>query len=428
MTRKLPPSVSPQPAIEVVDISSDHPDIPTGTFYSLREADTKLAAAYTPRLAREAPVVSYVVSWVDAQLVMRSFPADRAAWTAARRAGGLVRGDVLRTVKSWAEDPTDVARQRRGAMFLRRMEADAARFPTRNAQAAGPGPTLLPDPYAALAQRRDRYAGRRPIAVAPAHLVNSSRRGGASIPGYPETTNADVRYLVNWTSLALTNDLRQLHPDDAGAIWNAWRATVATVESILRLKGAQHDARYQDNEGLWLQQLPGIVALLAEAISARESLRNGLAFQPLGRTGERYPAWVQELRGQSGVYVLRERQADDTMPVVYVGSSVGALYETMTRHLQSWGRGKKFWRGHHTKSGDHDPGLTYDRGTVDAAVLLTDPDDARRVEYETIERLAPRDNLIGQAVPADDGWYSGGDAGHGPHGESVPESYADVPF
>jgi hypothetical protein len=60
--------------------------------------------------------------------------------------------------------------------------------------------------------------------------------------------------------------------------------------------------------------------------------RNGTmsAYRPVGERGERYPEWVQRLRGASGVYVIREIGG----PIVYVGSSVGRLYETLTRHLQ----------------------------------------------------------------------------------------------
>jgi Uri superfamily endonuclease len=39
---------------------------------------------------------------------------------------------------------------------------------------------------------------------------------------------------------------------------------------------------------------------------------------------------VRDLKGKSGVYVIRENGE-----TVYVGSSVGRLYETLTRHFQT---------------------------------------------------------------------------------------------
>ena len=70
--------------------------------------------------------------------------------------------------------------------------------------------------------------------------------------------------------------------------------------------------------------------LVASSMSA---LRNaGLSsYRPLGGRGEPYPGWVRGLRGASGVYVIREIDG----PIVYVGSSVGRLYETLTRHFQT---------------------------------------------------------------------------------------------
>ena len=59
--------------------------------------------------------------------------------------------------------------------------------------------------------------------------------------------------------------------------------------------------------------------------------RNGnLVYRAVGEPGERYPDWVRDLKGKSGVYVIR--QGGDT---VYVGEShTDKLYETLTRHFQ----------------------------------------------------------------------------------------------
>jgi hypothetical protein len=120
-------------------------------------------------------------------------------------------------------------------------------------------------------------------------------------------------------------------------------------------------------------------------------LRNGgLVYRPVGRRGEPYPAWVRRLRGKSGVYVIREAGEP-----VYVGHShAGRLYETMTRHFQAWRRWKGFWRGQYAEG--HDPGLTYDRGRVEAAARVTSPEEAIEEETRLIRRLRPRDNLLGQ--------------------------------
>ena len=120
-------------------------------------------------------------------------------------------------------------------------------------------------------------------------------------------------------------------------------------------------------------------------------LRNArLVFRPVGERGESYPDWVRDLRGKSGVYVIREGET-----IVYVGEShSGTLYETLTRHLQSWRRWKGLWRGQYGEG--HDPGLTYDRGRVDVAVRLTPANRAIDEEARLIRRLAPRDNLRGQ--------------------------------
>ena len=119
--------------------------------------------------------------------------------------------------------------------------------------------------------------------------------------------------------------------------------------------------------------------------------RNGaFNYRPVGRRGEPYPAWVRNLKGKSGVYVIR--QAEE---IVYVGEShSGRLYETLTRHFQSWRRWKSFWKDQYSEG--HDPGLTYPRHSVEVAVRVMSPDDAIDEEARLIQRLRPRDNLLGQ--------------------------------
>ena len=128
------------------------------------------------------------------------------------------------------------------------------------------------------------------------------------------------------------------------------------------------------------------------------ALRNAsLAYRPIGKSGERYPDWIRALRGKSGVYIIRERQRDGSNPVVYVGEShAHRLYQTLTRHFQTWRRAKKFWAGQYTGSQSHDPGLTYDRARCTVAVRVLSAERAMVEEGRLIARLRPRDNLIGQ--------------------------------
>ena len=122
-----------------------------------------------------------------------------------------------------------------------------------------------------------------------------------------------------------------------------------------------------------------------------DTIRNAsLVYRTVGAAGEPYPEWVRALKDKSGVYVIREIDGD----VVYVGSSAGRLYDTLTRHLQTWRRWKGFWKGQYGEG--HDPGLAYERDSVEIAVRLTSPASALDEEMRLIRKLKPRDNLIGQ--------------------------------
>jgi hypothetical protein len=125
--------------------------------------------------------------------------------------------------------------------------------------------------------------------------------------------------------------------------------------------------------------------------------RNGsLIYRPVGQRGEPYPEWVRALKGRSGVYVIREGGEP-----VYVGEShTDRLYETLTRHFQAWRRWKGFWRGQFAEG--HDPGLTYERSAVEVATRVTRSDAAVDEERRLIERLRPRDNLLGQPALGDE--------------------------
>jgi hypothetical protein len=123
----------------------------------------------------------------------------------------------------------------------------------------------------------------------------------------------------------------------------------------------------------------------------------GFSYRAIGASGEPYPQWVRDLKDKSGVYVIRDIESGET---VYVGSSAGRLYDTLTRHFQTWRRFKGFWKGQYAEG--HDPGLTYPRDSVEVAVRITKPSDALDEEMRLIARLKPRDNLIGQREPTAD--------------------------
>lgn len=123
----------------------------------------------------------------------------------------------------------------------------------------------------------------------------------------------------------------------------------------------------------------------------------GFLYRPVGASGDAYPDWVRALKGKAGVYIIRDAA---TREIVYVGSSAGRLYDTMTRHFQAWRRWKSFWRGQYGEG--HDPGLTYERDSVEVAVRLTSPAKSLDEEMRLIARLKPRDNLIGQREEADE--------------------------
>src|SRR5438128_7035179 len=88
------------------------------------------------------------------------------------------------------------------------------------------------------------------------------------------------------------------------------------------------------------------------------------------------------------------------------GSGMGAA-ETCAGNRASaprphfhWRRYKGFWRGQYAEG--HDPGLTYDRDSVEVAVRTTSPSKSLDEEMRLIARLKPRDNLIGQVDEAEE--------------------------
>jgi hypothetical protein len=136
---------------------------------------------------------------------------------------------------------------------------------------------------------------------------------------------------------------------------------------------------------------------IVDELGALVARNAGLAYRGIGASGEPYPGWIRSLKDKAGVYVIRDRASRE---IVYVGSSAGSLYGTLTRHFQTWRRSKQFWRG--MRGEGHDPGLTYARDSVEVAVRTTSPSTSLDEEMRLIARLRPRDNLIGQREPAVD--------------------------
>lgn len=117
-------------------------------------------------------------------------------------------------------------------------------------------------------------------------------------------------------------------------------------------------------------------------------------WRAIGGSGEPYPAWLRALDGKSGAYAIRTRGLIFTT-VVYVGEShSGNLYKTLTRHFQSWRRGKKWWVGQFAPE-QTDPGHTYDRGQCEVRVQTCTSSRAVALQNKWIRELKPRDNHTG---------------------------------
>lgn len=128
-----------------------------------------------------------------------------------------------------------------------------------------------------------------------------------------------------------------------------------------------------------------------------------MEWRPIGGAGERYPKWLRDLDGKSGVYAIR-RRGWLTTEVLYVGEShTGSLYKTLTRHFQKWSRSKgsrDWWRITAAYRPEQtDPGHTYERdGQIEVAIETATPARAVELQYEWIEKLKPRDNKL-EEVP-----------------------------
>lgn len=93
----------------------------------------------------------------------------------------------------------------------------------------------------------------------------------------------------------------------------------------------------------------------------------------------RFPAWIQQLAGKHGVYIIKDRT---TAQILYIGEShTGKLKRTLVRHFQRW---------------QSNTNKTYRRERVVVATeLRRTPEAAVARQYELIAALKPRDNEAG---------------------------------
>lgn len=97
-----------------------------------------------------------------------------------------------------------------------------------------------------------------------------------------------------------------------------------------------------------------------------------------GQENPEWPLFVRELRGKSGVYIIRDRE---TKAVLYVGEShTGRLKKTLLRHFQAWS-GKT-------------AGPTFSRNSVEIAIETTSESAAVTRQNALIADLRPALNRI----------------------------------
>ena len=223
---------------------ADNQAMRVGLYRSLADVDAALTRAYVAAPAPQGwptDVLLFSFIWTDGYELR-----ERATLTPEFIAEGMRRGGILRhylwhNATSYMRSQYPEVRTV-GEALIRRLVASIDPPPddgTRNGW-GGPwtGPTLLPDPVAAIARLRDRFAVRRQLAPADATAGDTDAR-------YPVTTHADVRHVVNIVSVALTHDLRTVHPEHAAVVWEAWRAMHDAIATLLRL--GDDAAPYADN-------------------------------------------------------------------------------------------------------------------------------------------------------------------------------------
>lgn len=124
-----------------------------------------------------------------------------------------------------------------------------------------------------------------------------------------------------------------------------------------------------------------------------EALRIADAFPAVEGGG--YHRHLAELRNYqaSGLYaIVGPRGA-----ILYIGEShTGRLYDTITRHFRDW----RIEPGTDAQ-GRRRGGTTYNRDQVRVIYLICNADEAQQRQYEAIQRLGPRDNIIDGSAAGD---------------------------
>ncbi len=122
----------------------------------------------------------------------------------------------------------------------------------------------------------------------------------------------------------------------------------------------------------------------------RLNLADAIAPTRAKATGTRGWEYVPELqalgrRRASGVYVITDATS---RRVLYVGEShTGRLFDTITRHFREWKIGPGDAQGRRRG------GEMYDRFAVNVVWIETPAGEAQDLQYKTIQRLNPRDNV-----------------------------------
>ncbi len=128
--------------------------------------------------------------------------------------------------------------------------------------------------------------------------------------------------------------------------------------------------------------------LASKPLFSRAAPKHSLTWHWIGSDGDPWPEWLRAYKEECGVYAIKENGK-----VVYAGSSKKRLYDTVTRHFQTWGRQKKFWRGLHGGAG-HDPGMVYKRAKCQIAVYTVACGGELEEEARLIAKYEPRDNIV----------------------------------
>lgn len=161
--------------------------------------------------------------------------------------------------------------------------------------------------------------------------------------------------------------------------WSGGRIVGCIVATVRRPRDSQNVCRWSPRAG----GVGKICRMLSRFRSVQKVYPDGsgeggrFPFYPDGGGDSgRFPAWVRELDGKSGVYVIKNRVFN---AIMYVGEShSGKLYGTLTRHFQRWrGQGS---------------GHNYPLFNSVVAVEIVSPSKALRLQEELILKLRPLDN------------------------------------